>query len=288
VDAPWARSFVSADFPVVLRSAAPTAGILATTWVGQESSLWMFGGLTGCADFDGVGPDGRVLPEWEQSKNESWGSLLQNMTMCDLAMRGAPMTANTTGSDEWMYPIAAFPGSHIDQPCTADMWRFSLVSETWTHVLPPDTSAANTPSRSGTATLTPAPALAWPLPRCSAVALISPVAREGAVQGGLAHDGSSDDVDGFAQLFIGGWGGSSSGECEEWPFANNTDGSNSTMSTEHCQQGGAGTAADSACPVFKGFLSADVPSQVADTQRRYVAHCRPMAEVWQLGLVEVQ
>ena len=114
------------------------------------------------------------------------------------------------------------------------------------------------------------------------------MAREGAVQGGLAHDGSSDDVDGFAQLFIGGWGGSSSGECEEWPFANNTDGSNSTMSTEHCQQGGAGTAADSACPVFKGFLSADVPSQVADTQRRYVAHCRPMAEVWQLGLVEVQ
>ena len=259
VDVPRLRSFVSADFLVVPWSAAPTAGIFATTWVGQLSSLWMFGGLTGCANFDGVGPDGTVFPEWEQSKNESWGSLLQNMTMCDLTMRGAPMTANTTGSDEWMYPIAVFPGSHIDQPCTADMWRFSLVSETWVHVLPPNTSVANTSSKSSIAT--PTPALAWPLARCGAAAL--PVGREEAVQGSLAHHGSSP------QLFIGGWGGSSSGECEEWPSTSNSTDGNITSTG------------------FKGFLSSDVPTWTAKAQRRHVAQCKPMAEMWQFGLVEV-
>ena len=275
VDVPWARSFMSADFSVVSKSVAPTAGIFATTWVGELSSLWMFGGLTGCSRFDGIGPDGAIIPEWEQSRNESWGSLLQNMTMCDLAMRGPPPTANTSGSNEWLYPLAAFPGSHIDQPCTADMWRFSLVSETWVRVAP-DTSVHSTSSETGN------PAL-WPHPRCGAAVLPSPSTRKDVVQTSLADGGSGDSVHGFGQFFVGGWGGSSSGECEEWPSISNTDALNSTVSTEHCD----GSSGVEACPVFKGFLSADVPSQPASTQRTFVAQCRPMTEVWLLGLVEV-
>ena len=271
VDVEWARSFMSADFSVTSHSVAPTAGIFATTWVGQLSSLWMFGGLTGCTDFDGVGPDGTVIPEWERSKNESWGSLLQNMTMCDLAMRGPPPTANTSGSDEWVYPLAAFPGSHIDQPCTADMWRFSLVSETWVHVVPPGLSVDGTSSETGKPN-------SWPLPRCGAALLSSQVGREGAVQATSAHGGSGRDGVGH---FVGGWGGSSSGECEEWPPPTNS----SAVAAEHCERGGSGLEA---CPpVFKGFLSADVPSQAVGTQRTYVAQCRPMTEVWLLGLIEV-
>ena len=268
VDVPQLREFATPEL-VVPQSATPTAAIFATTWVGQLSSLWLFGGLTGCAAFDGIGPDGTTVPQWAQSKTESWGVLLENMTMCDLAMRGPPRTANfSTGSDEWRYPIAAFPAGHIDQPCTADMWRFSLVSETWVHVAPPSTSTANTSRNTGDKS-------AWPLPRCGAAALPSSGGREG------------PDHTSSAQLFVGGWSGSSSGECEEWPPTPNSTNGNSTASAKHCQRGTAVSGADDTCPTFRGFLSADVPSRAARAQRRHLAQCRPMTEVWQLGLAEV-
>ena len=268
VDAPQLREYAMPDLAVP-HSATPTAAIFATTWVGQLSSLWLFGGLTGCAAFDGIGPDGTVIPQWAQSKTEAWGSLLENMTMCDLAMRGPPRTANfSTGSDEWRYPIAAFPAGHIDQPCTADMWRFSLVSETWVHVVPHSSSTRNTSRENGDT-------LAWPLPRCGAAALSSTTGIDETAQTSLA------------QVFVGGWGGSSSGECEEWPpTPSSTNGSNTT-STEHCRRETAVSGADDMCPTFRGFLSADVPSRAARAQRKHLAQCRPMTEVWQLGLAEV-
>ena len=265
VDAPQLREFHDL---VVPHSATPTAAIFATTWVGQLSSLWLFGGLTGCAAFDGIGPDGTVVPEWAQSKTETWGSLLGNMTMCDLTIRGPPRTADfPTGSDVWRYPIAAFPAGHIDQLCTADIWRFSLVSETWVHVAPPSTSTANTSRNTGDKS-------AWPLPRCGAAALPSSGGREG------------PDHTSSAQLFVGGWSGSSSGECEEWPPIPNS--TNKTASAKHCQQQATtASAADDACPTFRGLLSAYVPSRAAREQRRHLAQCRPLTEVWQLGLAQV-
>ena len=284
--------------PMVGLSEGPTAGIFATTWVTQSNghlidlaesgqvpgvphtgiesestSLWMFGGLTSCAPFDGVAADGRnasdplvigdvmdlpkthaAFPDscddpdaagfdsWLCHETELRGFWLENMTMCDMSLPGHGISVVGIGS-----------GHPSHQPCTDDLWRFDLLTETWEHM---HDLARTTENRSD----------GWPEARCGAVGLPS-----------SSSSGSSSATQHSSMSFVGGWGGASSGECEEWPLAtvNCSNNPNETSTT---------TRSAGCLHVLKSFHSKDLPTLPIRHSRAYVATCQPLSEVWNFGL----
>ena len=279
-------SVFNGPVPMVQLSDGPTAGIFATTWVtrndghlklldssvhskgdegaaGGTSSLWMFGGITSCAPFNGVSADGQNasdplimgalmdLPKshakdacdqpgiddpWMCHETELRGFWLENMTMCDMSLPGHGIAVVGMGS-----------GHPSHQPCTQDLWRFDLLTETWEHMR--DLAGGNG-DHDG-----------WPEARCGALSFSS-------------SPPSSSTTQQSSVSFVGGWGGPSSGECEEWPQANSSCAVllNETRRSDGCQH------------VLQSFRSKDLPTLPIRHSRAYPATCRPLAEVWNFEL----
>ena len=104
----------------------------------------------------------------------------------------------------------------------------------------------------------------WPEARCGAVSLSS--SPDGSPPVDTHHQEPS------TVSFVGGWGGPSSGECEEWPHTNN-----------RCASKSNGTAHSGEC-LYKSFRSKDLPTLPTRHSRAYAAVCEPLEEVWDFRL----
>lgn len=285
-------SVYNGPVPMVRLSEGPTAAIFGTTWVtysndpwgargppsreavdvgAQAASLWMLGGLTSCDPFDGVAADGQNasdplimgplmdLPrshddevshctdpgytsdEWNCYETTLRDFYLVNMTMCDMSLPGHGIAVAGMGA-----------GHPAHQSCTNDLWRFDVLTEMWEQIPAPARSPETGSSD------------AWPEARCGAVSLL---------RSSTSAPTSSVATEHPAMVsFVGGWGGASSGECEEWP-----------EDTRNCTA--TPTGKDVCHYALQSFESKDLPSLQVRHKRAYAATCEPLAETWDFGML---
>jgi hypothetical protein len=243
---------------IVPAGGGPDAGLFTTAWVGPTlapgagqspgpdgQSLWLFGGITSCAAFNGVGPAGTLLKEYT-------GSLSRNVTMCNLVEPLHQVNIALVGN--------GFP----NQPCTADLWRFDLSSESWTQQ---QQRPLPRPGAHGSA--------GWPTARCGAHAL----------------SGKPDHENTASATILGGWAGPGGGECEAWASCDafhepgirtpRQQEGNPEINNAYDAGYSAPPTADDEC-AFKSFESTAFPADALPSRvnRMRAATCMPLTEIW--------
>jgi hypothetical protein len=234
---------------VVPMSAGPTAGISVTAFVlGPQSSqsLWMFGGITACSPVNEFN-DSVAVPLIDEFVSEN--ARRAHLNSCDMNVPGL-----SDGPQDYA-SLAAFADGHPNQPCTADLWRFSLRTASWESLRPTSTSVNKTDAENS---------FVWPDARCGAAAITglgNVLAQETSTSRSLDSEMSTVAI-------VGGWGGPASGECEEWPTCNATH-SSDTTSVRTC--------------LYKSYLSDALPLEER-AARAHVANCAPISDVWQFSV----
>ncbi len=271
---------------VVAMADGPTAGVFATAFVvprrsasgtHPEAELWMFGGVTSCAPFNGVDQDGNVVDEWTTRRQ---GTALANLslTMCDMNLPGQTEGEIDAGKEtepiQDYVGVVGFADGHPDQPCSADLWQFSISEGRWHRAEQPE------PSHLAGQSL-------WPDARCGASVITElgsiidqpnvSIPPLGSLPRRILSTPQDFAVPTSPQLLvqtaetpttfiaiIGGWGESSGGECEEWPSCN--------------------ADARHSCP-FKSYLSEALDNtDEARSSRQRAARCVEMSDAWQLSV----
>ena len=278
---------------VVAMTDGPTAGVFATAFVVRRESalgvqpeveLWMFGGVTSCAPFNGMDQDGNSVDQWSTRSQSALKNL--SLTMCDMNLPGQTEGEIDVGGEagpvQDYVGLVGFAEGHPDQPCSADLWQFSISEERWQRAEQPEPSATSERDQ-----------YLWPAPRCGASVITElgsildqpnitspsweqhfsapkPVAgfgktkssvRSASVSAGATSTTAEDWTKVIA--IVGGWGGSSGGECEEWPSCN--------------------ASTRDACP-YKSYLSEALDNAEARSARQRAAECVEMSDTWQLAI----
>ena len=139
---------------------------------------------TACAAFDGIGPLGGILPEFEADPSQ-----FANLTMCDISAPSEQEQIALVGT--------RFP----NEGCTADLWRFDIDAESWVRQPEP----AITPR-------------VWPAANCGAVAIPAAAGddREGQQRRQQQQQQQKQQQQYQHVTIVGGWDGQGGGECETW------------------------------------------------------------------------
>lgn len=272
---------------VVPMDSGPTAGIMATSWVSPTPwadhisgadhgasetvalSLWMFGGVTSCSPFNGVGPAGTVMPAYEDD-----ATAFDNLTTCDLYSTKRSLEVAVVG--------AGFP----DQLCSADLWRFDLSTEAWVAHPRPHEAVYG---------------VEWPAATCGASSYLDGPGSD--AQHGT--DSFLATATGQTATLVGGWTGPGGGECEAWtgpgcsshlvpspkeaqpgkttPLQRNTWDNAYDPDYIDGEEGQLGVPPNR-CR-FKSFESQQFSSQdfPPRTRRMRAATCTPLTESWRWG-----
>ena len=202
--------------------------------------------------------------------------------MCDMNLPG--QTEGEIDVDGSMEPVqdyvavVGFAEGHPDQPCSADMWRFSISEARWQRAEIEPSSASGDNEQS-----------IWPAARCGASVianlgsildppnltvasqkslpqqLLPPSKAAPWIEKAQSAPPATSTAEAQTAVFaiVGGWGGYSGGECEEWPSCDANP--------------------RSAC-TFKSYLSEALDNAAARSARHRAAGCVEMSDAWQLSV----